>query len=31
MQKKFEKIFLAFVVMALEPVAGTYLYYEEKS
>ena len=31
MPKKIWKIFLAFVIMALEPVAGTYLHYEENS
>ena len=30
-KKKIDKIFLVFAIMAFEPVAGTYLYYEENS
>ena len=30
-EKKIQKVALVFVIMALEPVARTYIYYEEKS
>ena len=31
MEKQIEKIFLVFVIKALEPVVGTYIYYEDNS